>query len=98
MNASISVDKHLSTKPKEFRTTGIDARVVHPLASNSRSFQRNHKQADSTFARSSSPDSSRAVIGPDAVGDPFLRSIHNVVIPLSRHSGLDICNIRPSCT
>ena len=77
-------------------TTSIHSRIMHPLTSNPRCFQGDDQQADTPFARPSGPNSSRAIISPDTIGNPLLRAIDYIMISLPLRSGLNIRNVRPS--
>lgn len=81
---------------KNERTTRIHTRVMHTPSSHTRSSQGNNKQADTRPARTTSPNSSSAIVSPDTIGNPFLRPIHNVVLPIPLGCSADIGNIRTS--
>ena len=82
--------------PRRVHTTGVDTGVVHPPAGNPRRFQRNHQQANSSPPRTTSPDSRRAEVSPEAIGNPLLRAIDNKMISIARGSRFDIRDIRTS--
>jgi hypothetical protein len=79
-------------------TTGINPGVVHPLSSDSVYLERNDKKTDASSAWAAGPHSSRAIICPDSVGDPFLGSVDNVMVPNSLCSSAYIGDIRASFT
>ena len=69
---------------------------MHSLTSNTRSLQWDDQHANPTSSRTTSPDGSRAIVGPDTVGNPFLSTVDNIMIPLSLSGSLDIRDIRTS--
>lgn len=78
-------------------TTRIDTRVEHSSASHPFSRQGNNKQADARPAGTTRPHRSRAIISPESIGNPLLRSIDNVMIAPALGRGLDIRDIGASC-
>lgn len=92
----VLIDDPTELYQKEARTTGIHTRVMHTPSSHTSSSQGNNKQADTRSARTTSPNSSSAIVSPNTIGNPFLRAIHNVVLPIPLSRSADIGNIRTS--
>lgn len=74
-------------------TTGIDTRVEHSFSSHARSGQGNHKETDSRSTGTACSDSSRTIVRPEAIRDPLLRTIDDIVITVARSSGGDIGHV-----
>lgn len=74
---------------KEMRsilTTGFDTRILNFLAGNTRCLERHDQRRDAKSTISPSPDSRSTVIRKDAVGNPLLCAVDNVLVssPFSR--------------
>lgn len=67
---------------------------MHTLASHAFLLERNNQDADPLSSRTPSTHGSSAVIGPDAIGNPFFGTINDVVVSFSLRRGGDACDIR----
>lgn len=69
---------------------------MHPLTSHALFFKRDHEKTDSVTAWSACAYSCSAKVGPNSVGDPFLRAVDNIIVALSFGSGADVRNVGAS--
>lgn len=74
-------------------TRGVDTGVVHTARGDTWRFEGNDEEGDTGGSSTTSTDGGSAIVGPDAVSDPFLRSVYNVVITFADGSGFDACNV-----
>lgn len=73
-----------------------DARIVHLAGCDARDFKGNDEDRDTCCTRAASSDCCCDVVGPDAIGDPFLGAVDNVVVAFSDGRCFDVRNIRSS--
>lgn len=78
-------------------TAGVYTRIGNVSAGYAFRVQGDDQGRYSGFPRTTGTDSSRAVVSPHAIGDPFLGSVHNVLVSLSLRQSGDSCNIGTSC-
>ena len=88
-------DAHI-IKGDECAPWSTDTRIEHLSGRDTLDFERNNQEWDASCPGSSCPDSCCNVVGPDAVRDPLLAAIDDVVIAVPYRSRLDIGYIRAS--
>jgi hypothetical protein len=84
---------------KEMRnilTTGFNTGILNLLAGNTRSLERNDQRGDAKSTISSSSDSCSTVIRKDAVGNPLLCAVDNVLVSSSFSRSCNSSDIRAS--
>ena len=76
----------------------MDTGVFNLFAGYTRCLQRDDESGDALYSFASCSHGRSAIIGEDAVGDPFLCSIDNVDISIPLCRGSYSGNIRSSCS
>lgn len=82
----------------ECASRGANAGVVHLSGCYANGFQGDNEEGYSTCSRAAGTDCCCDIVSPDGVGDPFLGSVHNVVVALANSSRFDVRHIGASCS
>lgn len=70
--------------------------IIHRPAVHALCGERDDQEGYARGARTTGADSSRYVVCPDGIGDPFFRAVDNVVVSISNGSSFDIGDVGTS--